>query len=154
MKKLLLQAIVCISALLPLTQVQAKTFGDFAPNKKFVLTVTEKISAQTKNGVVKTSVSVPAGLPDYKVGQKIKFKIGQKGELIGQGFTASYKTGTAFSNAYGPKKVNAQTRTLPAAIISKEDVTFEPSSGALYFIKVKVAGTKSTVNSVTYILEK
>jgi hypothetical protein len=153
MKKLLLQAIVCVSALLPLSQVQAKTFGDFAPNKKFVLTVTEKISAQNKNGVLKTSVPVPAGLPNFSVGQKVKFKIGNKGELIVQGFSIGYKTGTAFSNGYGPKKVNAQTRTLPAAVVFKDSTTFEPTNAALYFFKVKVAGTKSTVNTVTYILE-
>ena len=41
MKQLLLQTIACCAVLLPFSQVEAKTFGEFKPGKTFTLTVDE-----------------------------------------------------------------------------------------------------------------
>lgn len=163
MKSLFTSLIIATGALLPITQVQAapaskdisfaaKTFGDFAPGKKFSLKVVEVISSKaTVTGVVKKS-AVPAGIPKFKKGQTVKFTIGSKGELKGPGFAIKFKAGSSTSNAYlnQPKKGSVVQGDI--GLVFKSPAP-QPSGAALTFFKTAGSGLKTVVHSVNYVLE-
>ena len=153
MKTLLLKAIVCCAAILPISQAQAgKLFGEFAPGKTFTLTVTEVVSVKGSLGGVSKKAAVPAGIPKFTKGQKVKFTIGAKGQLTGNGFSIPFETDGGTSNAYV---------TLPTATKTMADIgtvykteTNRPSGAALSFFKVRMEGFNSTVWSVNYVFAK
>ena len=78
MKTLLFKTLACAAVLLPLGQIQAKTFGSFTPNKMFTLELTAKESFKVKPGGARKNSGIPNGVPNFKIGQKVKFKIGSK----------------------------------------------------------------------------
>ena len=100
MKQLLLQTIACCAILLPFSQVEAKTFGEFKPGKAFTLTVDQVISVKTVGFTYNTKAAIPAGVPKFKKGQKVKFKIGKKGQLTAKGLSIPYKSDAGTSNTY------------------------------------------------------
>lgn len=163
MKTLLTSLIIAGGALLPISQIQAapaskdisfaaKTYGDFAPGKKFTLTVTDVVSVKgTLTGTPKKS-AVPGGIPKFKKGQKVKFAIGSKGELKGAGFAIKFEAGSITSNAYvnKPKKgANVQGDT---GIVFKDSLA-QPSAANLFFFKTSGSGLKTAVYSVNYVLD-
>ncbi len=155
MKKLLLKTLAIAAVLLPLSQVQAKTFGSFQPKRTFSLKVVEVIGTKQTAPLppVATPNSVPAGLPKFKVGQTLKFKIGAKGELIGKGFSVPFIAGrsnlVAGINGYqDPKKAGPSTRKTTFATIFVQNNVVE--SGSLQFNAIKINGAKATVTGVIY----
>lgn len=153
MKQLLLQTIACCAVLLPFSQVEAKTFGGFAPGKTFTLKVTEKISGQVDlTGKVIKKTPVPAGIPDYKVNQRIKFRIGAKGQLTGpDGLSLPFKNDAGTANVY----YIAPSRSNPSGDIGQvyKNTANKPTAAALTFFKVKISGFTPTTSTVVYTLE-
>jgi hypothetical protein len=154
----LVKIIACVAAILPLGQLQAKTFGGFAPKKTFMLTVGSKVSI--KGGISGGSVPapVPKGISSFGVGQLVKFTVGAKGQLIGKGFEIPFKPAlvTPGGNTYNnqPKVPTAQSvRSVSNGLVYK-DSAGEPIGAVLTFTKVSGSGTKTTTNLVTYTLEK
>ena len=156
--KTLLKLSFCVVALLPFTQVQAgpgagKLYGDFAAGKQFTLTVTDVTVGKASLSGGTVSAKVPSGVPNFKEGNKVKFKIGKKGELTGKGFSIAFVTGSGVSNAYADK-VKSGSFTLPdIAIVYKNSTTLQPEGVALTFLKVTGSGFNTTTYTVTYTLE-
>ncbi|NJM36394.1 MAG: hypothetical protein HC845_00120 [Akkermansiaceae bacterium] len=155
MKKLLLKTLAIAAVLLPLSQVQAKTFGSFQPKRTFTLKVASVTGTKQKPGQVpvETPGSVPAGLPKFKVGQILKFKIGNKGELIGKGFSIPFlasasNAGTGVNGYQDPKKAKPTTRKVTFANIFVQNDVVE--AGALTFTAIKVSGSSATTSSAIY----
>ncbi len=156
--KTLLKLSVCVVALLPFTQVLAgpaggKLYGDFAAGKKFTLTVTDVTVGKASLSGGTVSAKVPSGVPNFKEGDKVTFKIGKKGELTGKGFSIAFRTGSGVSNAYADK-VKKGSLTLPdIGIVYKNSTTLEPEGVALNFFKVTGSGFNTATYSITYTLE-
>lgn len=149
MKQLLLKTIACAAVLLPLS-TQA---GNFPKGTTFTRTVTEKISSKTVGFKVIKKTPVPAGIPNFKVGQKVKFVIGPKGQLQikKNGVSIPFKSDGGSANVY----VVPPSRTKPSGDIGEvfKDSTGKPTSVALSFFKTKVSGFTATTNTVVYTLE-
>ncbi len=153
MKQLLLQTIACCAVLLPFSQAEAKTYGGFAPGKKIYMVVKEKISGKVDfSGKVIKKGPVPAGIPDYKVGDKITFKIGKKGQLTGpDGLSLPFKQDAGSANVY----FIPPSRNRPSGDIGQvfKDADNKPTATALTFFKVKISGFVPTTYTVVYSLE-
>lgn len=153
MKHLLLQTIACCAVLLPFSQAEAKTYGGFTPGKTFTMKVKEKVSGKVDmTGKVLKKTPVPAGIPDYKVGQKIKFKIGAKGQLTGpDGLSLPFKNDAGTANVYYIQP----SRSNPSGDIGQvfKDTEGKPTDTALTFFKVKISGFIPTTYTVVYTLE-
>lgn len=91
MKQLLLQAIACCAVLLPFSQADAKTYGGLKPGQTFTFTVNYKVSSKTVGLVTKQDVAVPAGVPNFKLGSKVTFTVGPKGQLTAKGMSLPFK---------------------------------------------------------------
>lgn len=151
MKNLILQVIVCAGALLPLSQIQAATYGGFAPGKTFTFTVKSVSSSKTVGTKVTANVPVPTGIPKFAKGQKVKFTIGSKGQLTGPGFSIPFKADAGTANNY----VTVPTATKPSAdsaIVFKSTAKV-PTAASLHFFKVSISGFTATTNAVVYILQ-
>ena len=150
MKKLLLQTLACAAVLLPFSQAQAKTYG-FKPGKTFTLTVDQIVSVKSVGFAVAKKAPIPAGIPKYKKGQKIKFKIGAKGQLIAKGLSIPFKADGGSSYVYNSVKTGMTTKADTATIY--KDSNNKPTGAILNFIRTKYAGFSSTSNTVTYTLK-
>lgn len=148
--------IVCGSALLPLSQVQAadpasKTYGGFAPGYRFKLTMTEKpvvtAVAVGGGGVLK---KVPTGFPNFTKGQKVSFKIGSKGELIVENFSIPFHSGSASSNVYSVKNLTLVSSFSQAALTKTSG---KPTFMNLVLRKKSGSGFSTKVTQVLYLLE-
>lgn len=153
MKQLLLNTIACCAVLLPFSQAEAKTYGGFAPGKKFEFKVKEKISGKVNlSGKVIKKTPVPAGVPDYKLGDTIKFKIGKKGQLTGpKGLNLPFKEDAGTANVY----YIPPSKNRPEGDIGQvfKDSKGKPTAVALTFFKVKISGYVPTTYTVVYTLE-
>ena len=156
MKHILLPILVCCGALLPFSQVRAaepKTFGGFTAKQKFSFKVDIAASLKTV-GLKVSKAPIPDGIPKFKVGQKVTFTIGSKGELTGPGFSIPFfKKGTsATANGY-TNVTPGYTKSPIVAIVLKDSVNGAPAHVNIIFSKYSVKGTTVTTNSVTYDFE-
>ena len=151
MKKLLFQALACAAVLLPFSQAQAKSFGGFKSGKTFTFKVEEVISAKAVGFNKATKAPIPAGVPKYKKGQKVKFKIGAKGQLIAKGVSIPFKADGGSANVYNSVK---RSRTGVSSVTGEvfKNTKNKPTGVALFFQRTKVAGFSTTTNTVTYTL--
>lgn len=157
MKNLYLPLIMGCSALLPVTRLQAAdpadtTFGDFTAGQTFTLTVTERFTARTKGFRVTKNVAVPDGIPDFAVGDPVKFTIGSKGQLTGPGFSITYRRDEGRTNVYA----NRPTFRSPSgdgAVVSKS-LKDRPVRAALTFYDFKFSGLIPVMTTVSYELKK
>lgn len=149
MKKLILQLIVCAAALLPVAE--ARTYGDFAPGKVFTLNVTDVDSSKTEGTRVIARCPIPAGMPKFTKGQRVRFEIGARGQLTGPGFSIKFLPGGVGANAY----VNLETVTNPNPNIATiyKSSTNRPTGGVLIFYKWRLSGFTPIVNTVAYTLD-
>jgi hypothetical protein len=133
MRTLLIQAIACCAALIiPAQAVEpaAGKYGAFKPGETFTLTVSSAVNVGTR----------PNDFPDFKEGQKVKFKIGPKGQLIGPKFTINFEPeGTSKNETYYDNAdKNTTTLVHQAVVRSKGSSPAKP-----YFINLalrKVVG--------------
>lgn len=156
MRTLILKTLVCGAALLPFSQAHAagpagKLFGGFAPGKTFTFKVTERVSGKVEGTKVTKNVPVPAGIPDYKKGQKVKFTIGKKGELTAPGLSLPFKSDAGTANAYATLPTASNPRANVGQVF--KTTANKPVSAALTFFKVSIKGFTATTNTVVYTLE-
>jgi len=154
MKTLLLPLLLCGAALLPFSQSQAATtYGGFAPGKTFSFKVKTRISKALVGFSTKPkTVAVPSDIPDYKLGQKITFTIGAKGQLIAKdGLLLPFKSDAGTANAYYIKPDSKH----PQGDIGQVFKTpkNKPTAVHLLFVRVKVSGTSPTTTTVDYTFE-
>ena len=96
----LFSLITCAALLLPVSVAQAAkpgSFGGLTSGLKFTLKVTsvESFAQEPATGAL-TTAPIPKTVPKFKLGQKVKFSIGKKGQLRGPGFSLDFA-----SNARG-----------------------------------------------------
>jgi hypothetical protein len=154
MKNLLLPILLGCSALLPITPLQAAdtTFGDFTAGQTFTLTVTERFTARTKGLKYTKNVPVPNGMPDFAVGDHVKFTIGSNGQLKGPGFIITYRRDESRFNVYA----NRPTLSSPegsGATVSKS-LKDKPVRVALTFDSLTFSGIIPVTTTVDYVLKK
>ncbi|MEO7097927.1 MAG: hypothetical protein ABI162_01100 [Luteolibacter sp.] len=150
MKKLLFQAIVCCATLLPLAQANAKTYGGWLPGKTFTFTVTERVTAKTVGAKVTKNVAVPAGIPNFKKGAKVKFTIGAKGQLTATGMSLPFKEDATTANVYATLPTAANPRANVGQVYKNGK---KPTGVSLSFIKVTLSNFIPTTTTVVYVLE-
>jgi hypothetical protein len=152
MKKLLLKAVAVCALLLPLQTVDAKTFGTFKPKMTFTLEVTEKISGQVDLSGKVIKPGTVDGVPNYKKGDKIKFKIGKKGQLTGpDGLSLPFKQDAGTANVY----FIPPSRDNPSGDIGQvyKNAKNKPIAASLTFFKVTIKNNFPTTQTVVYSLE-
>ena len=98
MKSFLLQAIACAAILFPAVNLDAKTFGGLKPGKTFTFTVNYRTSSKTTGTVTTQNAKIPDGIPKFKLGSKVTFTIGKKGELIAKDMSLPFKAVDTTSN--------------------------------------------------------
>jgi hypothetical protein len=158
--KNIIKLIAVAAALLPLGQLQAKTFGGFAPKKTFTLTVTTKFAAKAAAvGATQSKVvPVPKGIVNLAVNETVKFTIGAKGQLIFKGFEIPFNPAVSkgIPNTYGNPQTNPAVqpaRNVSNCFINKGSEA-EPTFGTLKFYQTNGSGLKKTVTVVVYELKK
>lgn len=152
-----LKLLVCTASLLPLSQARAggpvgKSFGGFAAGSKYTLTVT-KVESTKLEMFVSKKCPVPAGVPNFKKGQKVKFTVGKKGEWTGPGINLSYVSNDGPSNNYVDRK--SKNFNADEADVYKD--TANKAVGAKLFLYKEVhggLGSIPVVYTVTYVLGK
>lgn len=82
------------------SQVQARNYDGLPPGKKFFKTVREKHSTTNKGMQIINNAPVPAGIPDFRVGQRVKFSIGTRGKLRVGGKSIAFQSANSAQNAY------------------------------------------------------
>lgn len=169
MKTLLTALIVCFGTVLPHAHAQQvdaapavsstdfkkkKNYGGLDPGKSFKLEAGEPVIIKGSNPFDSKRIKkAPKGVPNFKEGKKIKFKIGKKGELTGPGFKMKLdrKSISDVSNLYtsglDPKNSSIQ----PSTAIVYKNFKGKPTGIALSFYKVQVKGTTPTVYTVNYL---
>ena len=156
MKKLLLQLIVCATALLPFTQAQAadpagRNYYNLPPGTKFSLKVSSVVSTVAGLTGRPKITAVPTGIPKFKEGQLVKFTIGSRGELIGPGFSTSFRSATADTTIYTDKLVGIK---LPdTAAVKTSATTKKAVYTQLAFHKVSGSAYSTKVNLVVYVFQ-
>lgn len=154
MKSLLIRSIACCAVLFPLV-TQAKTYGGFKPGDKFTFTVNYRASNKTVGTVTKENVPVPAGLPDFKLGKKVTFTIGPKGQLTAKGMSLPF-TGTDTTTGHkrvlfvGPPKSNYPFGDSGTVDLKPNG---KPVGLSLSFSKITVSGGVTTDQRVFYALD-
>jgi hypothetical protein len=153
MKTLILTAIGAL-ILFPVhnAAAQGKTYGDFKPNYKFPLKVVEVVSVEVSpvNPAGK-KVKVPKGLPKYQKGQKVRFKIGRKGELIAPGAKIPFLTHGGLSNSYSRIVMGINSKT-DTAIVFKNSNN-EADNATLTFNRTSGFGPEMKSYTLTYKFE-
>jgi len=152
MKKQLLKAVAVCALLLPLNQADAKTFGTFKPKMTFTLKVTEKISGEVDLSGKVIKPGTVKGVPSYKKGEKIKFKIGNKGQLTGpDGLSLPFKQDAGTANVY----YIPPSRDNPSGDIGQvyKNTKNKPIAASLTFFKVTINNFVPKTQTVVYTLE-
>lgn len=165
MKTLIAAIVVCLGTVLPNANAQQadaspaaasalfkKDYGGLNPGKQFSFKVEEAIIAKASLSGSQRIKKAPKGMPNYKEGQKIKFKIGKNGELTGPGFKMKLqKDGvSAVQNVYTSGIDKKHPSTQPSVAIVYKNTDGKPIGVALNFYKVDVKGFKTTTYSVFY----
>jgi hypothetical protein len=160
MKTLMINTIACCALLLPVSQVQAagagKTFGGFKPKQTFAFKVSSVASVRTVGAKV-SKVPVPAGIPNFKLKQTVRFTIGAKGQLTGPGFSIPFysKNSSAAGNGYTNVTPGNNESPIVGLVLKNQGSANAgtPASASIIFSKYSVQGTKVTTNAVTYYFE-
>lgn len=126
-----------------------KSFGGFEVGKTFTFKVRLIESSKAVGGNFNPKVPIPPSLPKFRNKQKIRFTIGDKGQLVGPGFSIPIYGDSDTLNTYSAFATPAKPKP-PVANVSKEGG--EPTSVDLYFYKQKTEGDVTSVNTVHYQL--
>ncbi len=159
MKNIIIRLFAILGMLVIATNVHAagvagRNFGGFKPGKSITLTVKQVVSSQSTGAKVKSKVPVPDGIPKFKKGQKVDFKIGKSGELKGSGFSIAFVKSTDTTNSYA-KQPTSKTPSPNCATIFK-DSKGKPVAATMTFYLYRLNGltlSGLSVNLVAYVLE-
>jgi hypothetical protein len=153
--KLSLSLFIACASLLPFTRAEAagpvgKTYGNFAPETKFALTVVKRTTTRTKGRDVDKNVSVPAELPRFREGRRIRLTIGKHGQLTGPGFSIDFRKGKRSANVYAEASTKTLLKGAAATVVKAGDI---PTGAVLSFYKAGFYHWRPVTYSVTYFLE-
>ena len=155
--KNIIRIVAVAAALLPLGQLQAKTFGGFAPKKTFTMKVTTKFVAESPLNGPSVIVPVPKGMLDLTVGQTVKFTIGAKGQLTAKGLEVPFEPRSTLemANDYDnqPARPTTQSKKNAAYGVIFKNSKGEPVTAELKFYKRQGKGLKAASTAVVYKLE-
>jgi hypothetical protein len=151
MKNTLL-TLTLIGSLLPLSSLQARTYGGFEPFKRFKLTVTKVTSVKRTGLTLQTDAAIPAGIPSYRLGERVKFTIGRRGGLTARGLNLAFKNGNRNVNNY-LNPVTAGSLNIQAAGVSKT-ATGQPANMIINYQKVEGTGSSIAIYNVSYQLRR
>ncbi len=129
----------------------AKTFGTFHAGDSFSLRVTERSSIRAKGDDPAKAAPIPAGVPDFPKGQKVKFTIGTQGQLKASGFSIKFKGRVGFVNAYSNDPSWSSPEGDAATAVKTEQGA--PSHATLSFYRFSFSGFIPVLNTVRYQLE-
>jgi len=152
MKTLILPIIVAAGALFPVTALKAETFGGFEPGKKFTLTVTERTSTKTKGDNVTKNAPIPNGIPNFAVGQKVRFRIGDNGNLVGGEFNIAFRREEGDIVIYSNNPTFRKPRG-DAGTVTKNS-NGRPVEATLTFYRFRFSGFIPITNTVNYVFER
>ena len=144
--------LLCGASLLPFSTLQALPYGGLVPQKKFTLTVTKVTSVFQDGSTTQTGVPIPAGMPSFRLGERVKFTIGRNGELTARGVNIAFKNANRMTNNY-LDPVTPSHRILEAAGIFKT-ATGQPQTMALNYRKGELTATAVAISTVGYVLKK
>jgi hypothetical protein len=147
-----LSLLICATTALSMTPLEARPFGGFEPFKKFKLTVTKVTSVKRTGAAVIANSPIPAGIPNYRLGEKVRFTIGRRGELKALGLNIAFKNGNPNVNNY-LNPVTPPNLDVQGSGIGK-GVTGQPINMIINYQKVEGAGSSITIYNVSYILKK
>lgn len=155
--KNIIKLVALAAALLPLGQLQAKTFGGFAPKKTFTMKVATKFVAKTNLNGQSVVVPVPKGMLDLTVGQTVKFTIGAKGQLTAKRLEIPFKPRVTveMANDYDNQPAKPTSQSFGNATYGQiyKNSKGEPISGKLAFYKKEGKGLKEASFAVVYELK-
>lgn len=154
MKNLLLP--ILAASLVPLVSAHAapgKTYGGFAPKKKFVLVVVDRESVRTEGFSVKRNAKIPKGIPKFSIGDNVTFKIGLKGNLLIDESRIKFREGTDRVNYYS-NKAPSESEEGNVATVRKGPKGKNATSAEITFYTYKTEGFTLITNRVTYKLDK
>ncbi|RYD18287.1 MAG: hypothetical protein EOP88_23115 [Verrucomicrobiaceae bacterium] len=157
MRNLLTTLVIACGAIVPVATVQAapasqlsefakKDFGGFKAGFKFTLKVKEITT-------IATSGKPPGSIPKFKKGEKIKFTIGQKGELIGPKKVKIKFQGTS-ANIVEYSSIGKDPLKLSSSGRIAKGTTGKPESGVITFNINVLKGFTPNSYQVSYTLEK
>ena len=131
-----------------------KTYGGFSAGDKFTLKVYDaycRKSSISGGGLV----PIPSGIPKFKIGQKVKFKIGNKGQLTGPGFSVIFENSDGYSSYYRTvKQKGFSTSLMGLAHVDKSAITLSSHAVVQLYKHVGLGGLNYTVYETTYLLQK
>lgn len=151
MKTPALALLVGLTLLVPLQPVEAKNFGGFEVGDSFVLRVAQ-VKSTKQTGYTGTAVAnpIPAGVPRFGRGSKIRFLIGAQGVLKAKGLSLPLAHSSRTANEYNLYRPGAARTVTRNAEIEKRngDVT----DGTLSFFITDNSGTEPVFYTVVYTL--
>jgi hypothetical protein len=103
-------------------------------------------------GAVIANSPIPAGIPNYRLGEKVRFTIGRRGELKALGLNIAFKNGNRNVNNY-LNPVTPPNLDVQGSGIGK-GVTGQPINMIINYQKVEGTGSSITIYNVSYILKK
>ncbi len=158
-------AAALVSAALWASGSAEATPGDFSPGEEFTLTVGKRFTQRTvgdrdtmgAGGTTVRGVPVPADVPDYRTGQRIRFRIGPAGQLVAGGLSIPFRADFGTYNTY---LTTRQVRR-GAKVVSNQATVFKARSGAstraksveLAFTRTVFRDNKVTMVTVSYSLD-
>lgn len=152
MKTILLPVAIAVTSLfsLPSVEAQEKSFGGFKPNYKFTLRVQNVVSIKSQGLVVQpVKAPIPKGLPKYKKGQKVKFKIGNKGELIAKGTNLPFSADAGSANVYTTVTTGKNAKTYTGTIAKSKN---KATAATLAYLQYSGSPFSMKTYSLTYTL--
>lgn len=153
MKTQLLAIATTAGVLLPVSSLKAAdSFGGFEPGKRFTLTVTERESTMTKGLKVTKNVSIPNGVPDFSKGQKVFFRIGEKGNLVGSDFNIIYRREEGDIVFYSNNPTFSKPKGDSATVTKNSNN--RPVEATMTFYRFRFSGFIPVTNTVIYVLER
>ncbi len=137
----------------PQAEIQFAKSSLLKLNQKFKFKVTHITCKQASaTGQVKNA-PIPSGVPKFKKGQKVNFKIDGKGNLTGPGFSIKFQGDAgALSASYAnlPSRSNLDSQS---GIVIMNSQTGKPDSASVTFTKVSGSGFGTKLTTVVYIME-
>lgn len=155
MHQLTLSLLIACASLLPIASAEAagpvgKTYGNFAPETRFALTVVKRVTTRTKGRDVDRNVSIPKELPGFREGRRIRFTIGKHGQLTGPGFSIDFRKGKRSANVYAEASTKSLSKGAAATVVKAGDI---PTGAVISFYKAGFYHWRPVTYSVTYFLE-
>lgn len=152
MKKQLIQLLAVAAVMLPLQQATAKNYGGFKPGLRFSFFVNEVITSKSVGTRVVKKAKIPNGVPKFRVNQRVKFRIGKRGQLLAKRVNIPFKSDGGSANLYNIVKTGKVTKASTGEVFKNSRK--RPSAAALHYVINKYAGFQTTTESVAYTFSK